>query len=528
MGTRPPVRLPSRVEIDRELLLPKHRAGGRLGLSGFVVRAWHVVEPSTAFVPGWHVDLICDHLEAVMRGELHNLLINIPPGYSKSLLVSVLWPAWSWTFRPGTKWIYGSYADTLSLRDAGKMRLLLESDWYQERWGHLWKPARVWGTEEFANDAGGFRFSTSVGGGTTGRHGEILVFDDPIKPRDVMGGAGATRTVLTKCVDWWQGTMASRLLEARPGQPHAKVGIMQRLHEADLAGHCLNEVEDSGRKVYHHVYLPQHFRPERRCVTKWGRDPREKEGELLCPGRFDEAGVKERARAMGGQAIVAAQEEQTPNPAGGGTFKQEWFSKRWRNLPDGGRWFQSWDCSFKEIDTSDFVAGGVWYQKGASLYLVDQVHARLSFGDTCRAIAAKCARWPLSAGDVLVEDKANGSAVISVMRNVVTGLNPVEPYGGKEARAQATAPTWEAGNVYLPANGAFVPHNVAGRRQANPEDDTHVDTSWVDAYIQEHLAFPVGVKDDWVDMTSQAIMNVIAEGIDYEAQADAMLDALGG
>src|SRR5215475_4401056 len=113
-------------EVDREL-------AGR-SLSEFVRQAWVVVEPATPFVPGWHIDAIIEHLEAVSRGKIRNLLINVPPRHMKSLLVSVFWPAWEWISWPARRWLYSSYAASLSMRDSVKCRRLIESPWYQERW----------------------------------------------------------------------------------------------------------------------------------------------------------------------------------------------------------------------------------------------------------------------------------------------------------------------------------------------------------------------------------------------------------
>ena len=113
-------------KVDRELATRSFRE--------FVRQAWRIIEPHTPFVPGWHIDAIVDHLEAVTHGQIRNLLINVPPRHMKSLLVSVLWPAWEWIQHPERRWLYSSYAASLSIRDSVKCRMLIESPWYQERW----------------------------------------------------------------------------------------------------------------------------------------------------------------------------------------------------------------------------------------------------------------------------------------------------------------------------------------------------------------------------------------------------------
>src|SRR3954454_6064975 len=109
----------------------------RRSLPQFIRQAWHVVEPATPFVPGWHLDVIAEHLEAVTAGEIPSLLINIPPRHMKSLSVAVFWPAWEWATWPERRWLFSSYALSLSIRDNVKMRRLIESPWYRERWGHV-------------------------------------------------------------------------------------------------------------------------------------------------------------------------------------------------------------------------------------------------------------------------------------------------------------------------------------------------------------------------------------------------------
>ena len=159
-------------EIDREL------AGRRL--AEFVRQAWGVVEPSTPFVPGWHIDAIIEHLEAVSHGQIRNLLINVPPRHMKSLLVSVFWPAWEWIRWPERRWLYSSYAATLSIRDSVKCRRLIESPWYQSGWGDRFALTSDQNTKgRFDNSRSGYRLSTSVGGAATGEGGDRVVCDDP-------------------------------------------------------------------------------------------------------------------------------------------------------------------------------------------------------------------------------------------------------------------------------------------------------------------------------------------------------------
>jgi hypothetical protein len=159
-------------ELDAEFATRK--------LGEFVRQAWQIVEPSTPFVPGWHIDAIIEHLEAVSRGEIRNLLINVPPRHMKSLLVSVFWPAWEWIRWPERRWLYSSYAASLSIRDSVKCRRLIESTSYRRFWGDRFKLTTDQNTKaRFDNDRSGYRISTSVGGAATGEGGDRIVYDDP-------------------------------------------------------------------------------------------------------------------------------------------------------------------------------------------------------------------------------------------------------------------------------------------------------------------------------------------------------------
>ena len=145
-------------------------------LSEFTKQAWHVIEPGTEYIHGWHVDAISDHLEAVTDGEIRNLIINMPPRHMKSILVSVMWPVWTWIDRPEYRWLFASYAGSLSVRDSLKCRRLITSKWFQDRWGHLFK---LTGDQNakilFENDKYGYRFATSVGASATGHGGDTIV-----------------------------------------------------------------------------------------------------------------------------------------------------------------------------------------------------------------------------------------------------------------------------------------------------------------------------------------------------------------
>jgi predicted phage terminase large subunit-like protein len=276
-------------------------------LHQFIQQAWVVIEPEHPFVDNWHIQAMCQHLEAVSNGQISQLLANVPPGTMKSLLVSVFWFCWDWIKSPQHRFMYASYAAELSVRDSRKCRNLICSDWFQRNWGA--EAVDTWGEDivgtkfqaielredqnrqdRFENTAGGWRYSTSTGGGGTGEHPDYIVFDDPHKVKEAESDAERKAVI-----DWWDGTMSTRGI----ARGVRRVGIMQRVHAGDLAGHLL------AKGTWEHICLPMRYEePEQVTVngttvevprmkkTSLGfQDPRVKPGELLWPNLYPESKV---------------------------------------------------------------------------------------------------------------------------------------------------------------------------------------------------------------------------------------------
>lgn len=363
----------------------------------------------------------------------------------------------------------------LSQRDNLRMRRLIESQWYQERWGNKFKPLKDnWGAIKFTNDHAGFRLCTSTDGTVTGEHADVQVCDDPIKPQDARGVGGATRTVLKSCLDWWSETMASRLVDF---EKSARVIIMQRLHVHDLAGAVLKE------GGYEHLCLPMEFEPKTFCRTSIGfKDPRKEARELLWPERFNKNSVAQIKKELGPRG-EAAQLQQQPVPLSGALFEKEHL-KYWKERPQVKNVVTSWDCTFKETGSS-YVVGQVWgVDSNVENYiLLDQVRKRMGFSETIRAIRKFAYEYPYAMAHI-IEEKANGSAVIDVLRDEIPRIVPVLPLGGKEARAHAIESLWSQGQILLPP------------LEQHP---------WVKDLVQEILEFPASIHDDQVDAMTQAL-----------------------
>lgn len=462
------------IDIDRAL---SHKS-----FFQFLRMAWPYIDPASQFIPAWHVEAICEHVQAVIAGDLKRLIINVPPGSTKSISCCVGFPAWTWTEIPEKKFIFGSYSDRISGRDGRRTKRLVQSDWYQQRWGDevvLSKDEQS--ILKFSNTRGGFRLCTTIAGGVTGEHADVQVVDDPVKPFEIGRSMHVAKTALDAVLTWWNETMTNRVTT----DDAARIIIMQRLHESDLAG----EMAKTGD--YELLMLPMEYEKKRCCVTSIGfEDPRTEEKELLCPARFSAKAVAESKKALGPRG-AEAQMQQNPTPAAGNIIKTA-FVRYYKHQPKNfTTLIQSWDCAFKNKDTSDFVCGQIWGALQGKFYLVDQILERLSFTETMAAIKMMTSKWP-KARAKLIEDKANGTAVMDALQRTVSGMIPIEPEGGKEVRLYAVEPLWAAGNVLLP----------------HPEN-----CPWIGATVENIVGFPSKPHDDDVDAMSQALVYLESKSI---------------
>jgi predicted phage terminase large subunit-like protein len=471
MATEP---LIERILIQDELL--KRRA--EQSLRAYVEDAWPLVEPGTPFMPNWHIDLLCEYLEAVSAGQIRHLLINVPPRSMKSLLVSVLWPTWEWIRRPNGRWICASYAETLATKHSLDRRTVLQSDWYQRRWGQVVRLAPDQNQKGlFQNTQRGVMIATSVGGSITGKGGDRIIVDDPHNPQQV-----ESDTQRESAITYFRRTLSTRLDSKNQG---TIVVVMQRLHEHDLSAVC----QELG---YHHVCLPAEA--EAHTTITFPRSERVKvreRGDLLWPAREGATALAMMQRVLG-SANYAGQYQQRPAPAGGLLFKRDWF-KFFDTAPADLSVTQSWDLAFKDGPENDCVVGLVGGKKDANIYLVDRMKGRWNFADTCRQIQACRQRHPKTAA-ILIEDTANGPAVMDTLKSKVPRIIPVQPEGGKQARAYAVQPLVEAGNIYLP--------NPRLYGQLVPE------RAWVEDFLHQLTIFPRGSHDDDVDAFTQLLLRL--------------------
>lgn len=457
-------------------------------LAKFVALLWHELEPGTPLMWAPYLDLLCAELEAVTRGECRDLTINVPPGAMKSLLVSVLWPAWWWLHEPHKRFLNFSNADNLATRDATRMREVIRSEPYKalvKRQAALGK-VRAWELSKvqdekhlFENTARGFRQSLGIRSKITGKRGHVQIHDDLHDVSEVT--VGSPEQVMAKLME-----IATRVDKVLPTRfNHRKtgvtVGIMQRLHDEDTAG---RRIRKGKTKV---VCLPMRYDPEHPNVCP--DDPRTEFGELLHTGLWEEEDVAELEADLGDEA--PGQLDQRPVKKEGGLFK----SKHFTPYPDKARTlakradlvFVSVDATFKGGKKNDFVVAQVWAGKGKHLHLLDQVHARMAYGATKQALRDVLIDWP-EVKVLIIEEKANGAALIDELHEELpVTVVGIDPKLSKYARAQQAAAHMDGNTVHFPQ-----------WCQEDANDGAPTTRG-------EFLSFPRGSNDDRVDAASQAI-----------------------
>lgn len=503
-------------------------------LATFVRQAWHIIEPGQPYVHGWHIDFLCAHLEAITDGiELddgtayNRLLINVPPGTMKSLLVGVFWPAWEWGPKDMAhmRYVCASHSLDLAIRDGLRMRRLITSEWYHERWGDR---VELTGDQnqktKFENSATGFR-QAAAAGSITGSRGDRVIIDDPHS----VDGANSDQQRESATL-WFQEAVPTRL--NNPDRS-AIVIVMQRLHEDDVSGVILDR-----QLGYDHVMLPMEYDPRRAMPTRLGlEDPRQTDGELLFPQRFP-ADVVERDKRVMGPYATAGQFQQEPAPRGGGVIKADWWSLWPRDAyPPMDYVVASIDTAYTTKTENDYSAMTVWgvfsgdldsatadnwsdrdgnrrsrmreasrFDEGLRIkhllpddpqstprvMLMQAWQERLELADLVAKIAKTCRAMKVD--KLLVEGKASGLSVAQELRRL---------YGHEDWAVQLINP----GSIDKLARLYSVQHLFSEGMIHAP------DRSWADMVIRQCEVFPKGKHDDLVDTVSQALRHMRETGL---------------
>lgn len=436
-------------------------------LASFVRWAWDIIEPSTPLIWNWHLDAICEHLQALVDGTLatNNLVISVPPGTGKSRMVSVMLPAWLWIKQPGWKGIFASGNPRVSSRDSMLTRALIGSYAYRNKFGIAWDLSDNQDAKTlFVNSVGGFRMATTSGSRITGDRANGLFIDDPLDAQAAF--SKAEREAVTV---WYSQAFANRLNDLRTGK---RCLIAQRLHTEDLIGYVLG----TERNQWEHLMIPMEFEESRTFTTTIGwTDPREKDGELMFPERYPaEIVAQERARL--GISGYAGQMQQRPSAAEGELFLRGCLQLLPPDeLPKCTNVILSLDTAFSEKQTADYSVAAVLGQHDKGVTILDIVRGRYPYPKLVQITVELATKWKPSA--VCVENKASGQSLIqSLQAESALPVVLVEPDGDKVSRAHVITPTWEAKRIYAPAGAA-----------------------WLDDFEMELYAFPKAPHDDQTD-----------------------------
>jgi len=443
----------------------------RQDLLAFIHRSFLELNPAAKFEYNWHLELICQSLEDVAYGHCRRLIINVPPRHLKSHSASIAFPAWFLGHFPEKQVACVSYAQDFSDTLARHSRRLMDSAFYQAVFDTRISRRRDT-VADFETTRGGFRFSTSVGGGFTGRGGDVIVIDDPLKADEALSDARRENVN-----EWFDNTLRSRLNRQDQG---AIVIIMQRLHANDLVAH-VQETEDW--KVLSFPAIAE----EDQSYTV--RNPyrtirfHRQVGDILQPSRTPRS-VLETLRHTMTPYHFAAQYQQTPQPPAGNIVKREWLKfYAPEEKPDDFRTIiQSWDTAVKDTELANFSVCTTWGVNDGKAYLLDVFRKKLLFPDLKRSVQSLAERHHATV--VLIEDMSSGASLIQQLR--AEGLSRVQAApsldGNKIMRLNGQTPKIEGGFVLFPKWA-----------------------DWLDTYLSELLSFPSSNYDDQIDSTVYAL-----------------------
>lgn len=444
-------------------------------LHQFMQRSWHVVEPGKPFIDGWHVGAICEHLEAVTVGQIRRLVINVPPRSSKSSATSVFWPGWVWTRTPSLQWLCVSHSERLATDHTRKMRYLVKSEWYQERWPLGFATDQML-KSFFRNDLNGHRIAAGMTGHITGLGGDILLLDDPHDRDEAFSETKRDRARLE-----YREKLSTRLNNPETG---AIVAIGQRLHMEDLFQYLI----EIGFTL---LCIPMRYEEDHPFISTSGWvDPRKQDGELMCPDRFPDSYVEEMETKVLGKFGYAGQYQQRPSPRGGGMFQREWFEIVDAS-PAVAHRVRFWDKAATQ-GAGNYTCGLLMSYANGVFYVEDVQRAQVR-PDGRHQLMKQTAqvdhqRDPETRQVIEEEGGSAGKDAALFEIRLLAGflVYTKKPTGSKEVRANPVASQAEAGNVKL------------------------VKAAWNEDFLGELEHFPAGKFNDIVDACSGAFHELAA------------------
>ncbi len=441
----------------------------RSDFHSFMEQAFMYLNPDILFHPNWHLEAIAWHLQQCVEGEIKRLIITMPPRSLKSHCASVSFPAWILGKDPGKKIICVSYSNDLSSKFSRESRKILESTWFQECFPGARLNPKKCTEQEVETRRHGYRFSTSLGGTLTGRGGNVIIIDDPLKPDDA-----ESETRRKACNEWFDGTLLTRLDNKRED---IIILVMQRVHTDDLVGHVLKNSSswvhlDLPAIAQEDQYIPigvdDHYMRATHEPLHMAREPIE---------------ILESIQKQMGTRRFNTQYLQRPVPAEGNLIRWKWFQHYSSSIScESGLIVQSWDTASKAEELNDYSVCTSWLMKNNAYYLLNVYRARLEYPQLRKKVIELKKQYAAYA--VLIEDKGSGTQLIQDLKYGY-GIYAIKihPEQDKVTRLSTQSAVIEAGQVYLPK-----------------------EADWLEHFKAEMLAFPLGKFDDQVDSLSQFLM----------------------
>jgi len=482
----------------------------------FIYRFWPLIEGRPC-IEEWYIEVIAEHLEALYRLEIKNLLINQPFRTGKSLICSVLYPAWLWVKNANLRFIYTTYKEELTIRDSRRCRQVIRLPLYQKYWGDkVVLDNETNNVTRFATLAGGWRLATSVEGGNTGEGGDFSCIDDPNNIKSV-----DSETVEESTNNWLDRVMTSRVMKY---EDHRRLVVQQRAGLRDLSAHIIKKDANARTSSWTKLILPMEYIPSRKCITvplpatnglPW-EDPRKKHGQILCPKLFSEADLQSIKDQFNNDAhTIACQLQQNPTPEIGGMIRPQWF-KHWdqKFMPRFIYVLQSWDTALVKNTNAAYSSATTWgifkdNDNNNNIMLLSLYAGQIEYPDL-RKMALRLSYnyedvdlddpMPLppkrAPNKVVIEKKVSGYCLHDDMFMAgipVEGFNPGR-YESKKSRCRNVSDLMERGLVWLPCK---------------PDQEKSF-TSYSKEFLDAAIAFPSSragsSANDIIDSTSQAFI----------------------
>jgi len=448
---------------------PFFQAMMRDDFEAFVRKVFHTLCPGQTYVSAWFISAIAYQLERIRRGEIKRLIVTMPPRSLKSIMASVAFPAFMLGHDPTKRIICVSYSAELAHKQSNDFRAIIASPWYRG----IFPSTRIGPYKDSEGEieltARGFRLATSTGGTLTGRGGDLIVIDDPLKPVDAL-----SETKRGSANDWFNNTLISRLDDKRIG---AIVIIMQRVHTDDLTGFVRRLSDD-----WTVLSLPAIAEDFQRIPLTMGRFHERPPGDVLSPER-EPAEILDQLRRQLGSDLFSAQYQQAPVPPGGAMIKRKWIQRYAERPPQSAGVFivQSWDTAAKGGPENDWSVCTTWlWTNGNQFYLQDVWRDRVDYPALKAKVREMAEQW--GAHQVLIEEAGTAVGLLAELKWHVRGVTPIKPDKDKQTRMSIASALFEAGQVHFPERAPWLPELEA-----------------------ELFSFPGSRYDDQIDSISQAL-----------------------